>query len=94
MTNTPPPVIRSFSQSTRDKRCLEVWFAKEVTDGGREWLLEAINEKAQRDCSGWSTEELMVPNLGWGRTLNEKAGEQAADNPRDIFADRTRDLQK
>lgn len=47
MTNAAP-VIKSFSQSTRDERCLEVWFDKEVTDAGRSWLLEAINEKALR----------------------------------------------
>ena len=45
---TSPPVIKSFSQSTRDERCLEVWFDKEVTDHSRSWLLEAINEKALR----------------------------------------------
>lgn len=45
MTNAAP-VIKSFSQSTRDERCLEVWFDKEVTDASRSWLLEAINEKA------------------------------------------------
>jgi hypothetical protein len=50
MTNAAP-VIKSFSHSTRDERCLEVWFDKEVTDASRSWLLEAINEKALREGS-------------------------------------------
>ena len=39
------PDIRSFSTSTMDRRCLEVWFARNVTDEDRAWLLAAINEK-------------------------------------------------
>lgn len=91
MNDTAGPVIKSFSQSTRDRRCLEVWFDQEVSDAGREWLLEAINEKAQRDCLGWSTMELLVPNLGWSdqtfEPLNAQATEHPpSDNPHDPFA--------
>ena|ERR1700730_639885 len=35
--------IRSFSQSTSDSRCLEVWFARNVTDADRAGLLRAVN---------------------------------------------------
>jgi hypothetical protein len=40
-----PPNIKSFSASTVDGRCLEVWFKHNVTDADRAWLLAAINEK-------------------------------------------------
>jgi hypothetical protein len=40
------PVVESFCASTRDGRCLEVWFETNVTEANRAWLLEAINEKA------------------------------------------------
>lgn len=48
---TETPVVKSFAGSTKDNRCLEVWFAGEVTDATRAWLLEAINEKALRACT-------------------------------------------
>ena len=36
--------IRSFSQSTKDGRCLEIWFANNVTDTDRAELLKALND--------------------------------------------------
>lgn len=38
--------LRSFSQSIRDGRCLEVWFARNVTDEDRADLLAAVNSHA------------------------------------------------
>lgn len=46
MSGRTAPVVKSFSGSARDERCLEVWFADKVTNDTRAWLLEAINEKA------------------------------------------------
>lgn len=40
--------IRSFSISSRDSRCLEVWFAQNVTDADRAALLSAINAAGHR----------------------------------------------
>ncbi len=44
--HTPTLDIRSFSQSTKDSRCLEVWFAKNITDADRAALLKAVNNHA------------------------------------------------
>lgn len=48
MNEREAPVLKSFTSSSKDDRCLEVWFANEVTEDTRAWLLEAINEKALR----------------------------------------------
>lgn len=63
MANTAP-VIKSFSQSTRDERCLEVWFETEVTENNRSWLLEAINEKALREGASDTTIYEGCPDCG------------------------------
>jgi len=42
--------IRSVASSTKDGRCLEVWFARNVTDDDRANLLAAVNAlRAQSD---------------------------------------------
>lgn len=41
--------IESFNGSTKDGRCLEVWFKHDVTPVDRAWLLAAINEKTARE---------------------------------------------
>lgn len=50
------PFVKSFTGSTKDSRCLEVWFDNEVTNATRAWLLEAINEKALRGHAPTPTE--------------------------------------
>jgi hypothetical protein len=65
---TETPVVKSFAGSTKDDRCLEVWFASEVTDATRAWLLEAINEKALRSAiqstpASLETAERLVDDL-------------------------------
>lgn len=37
------PDVESISTSVRDGRCLEVWFARNVTDADREWLRAAVS---------------------------------------------------
>lgn len=54
--------IRSLSQSTKDGRCLEVWFAKNVTDADRGALLQAVNAL---NLSGTTAER------GAGRAISE-----------------------
>jgi len=45
--------VKSMSQSTRDGRCLELWFAQNITDADRACLLEAINAyRAAAQTSG------------------------------------------
>lgn len=39
--------VRSVSQSTKDSRCLEVWFASNVTADDRAALLRAVNRDAR-----------------------------------------------
>lgn len=42
--------------------------------------------RKKTDVEGWTTEELLIPNLGW-EPLNEQAAEHPPfDNPRDPFA--------
>lgn len=42
--------IRSLSQSIADGRCLEVWFAQNVTSEDRALLLKAVNTVSSHDA--------------------------------------------
>ena len=58
--------IRSMASSTKDGRCLEVWFARNVTDDDRANLIAAVNAlRAQSDVRAPAPQGEPVAWCGW-----------------------------